>query len=78
MLAVLGMDFEGPPVKKIVVARGRTELEIPGIRIGDSIILKKKVDQEVEGYLAASRLFPCFSGDRPFHDVPTAREASAP
>ncbi|HOA43970.1 MAG TPA: LysM peptidoglycan-binding domain-containing protein [Deltaproteobacteria bacterium] len=55
VLAVLGMDFEGPPVK-IVVARGRTELEIPGIRIGDSIILKKKVDQEVEGYLAASGL----------------------
>ncbi|OQC25705.1 MAG: hypothetical protein BWX71_01637 [Deltaproteobacteria bacterium ADurb.Bin072] len=38
------------------MARGRTELEIPGIRIGDSIILKKKVDQEVEGYLAASGL----------------------
>lgn len=53
VLDILGQDFDGPPVK-IAVARGRAELEIPGIRMGNSMILLKKVDQEILKYLAAS------------------------
>lgn len=53
VLGILGIDFDGPPVR-ITVARGRTELEIPGIRVGSSMILMKKVDQVILEYLADS------------------------
>ena len=49
----LGLEFEGPPLK-MTIAKGRTELEIPGIRLGNNIILLKKVDKDITSYLAAS------------------------
>jgi hypothetical protein len=53
VLGALGLEFEGPPLK-MTIARGRTELEIPGIRLGNNIILLKKVDKDIAAYLAAS------------------------
>jgi hypothetical protein len=53
VLGALGLEFEGPPLK-ITIARGRTELEIPGIRLGNNIILLKKIDKDIAAYLAVS------------------------
>ncbi len=53
VLDALGLEFEGPPLK-MTIAKGRTELEIPGIRLGNNIILLKKVDKDIAAYLAAS------------------------
>ncbi|MCU0575535.1 MAG: LysM peptidoglycan-binding domain-containing protein [Desulfobacterota bacterium] len=53
VLDALGQDFEGPPLK-ITVAKDRSELEVPGIRIGNRIILIKRVEREIQNYLAAS------------------------
>jgi nucleoid-associated protein YgaU len=53
VLDALGLEFEGPPLK-MTIAKGRTELEIPGIRLGNNIIILKKVDKDIAAYLAAS------------------------
>jgi nucleoid-associated protein YgaU len=53
VLDALGLEFEGPPLK-MTIAKGRTELEIPGIRLGNNIILLKKIDKDIASYLAAS------------------------
>lgn len=53
VLKALGLEFEGPPLK-MTIAQGRTELEIPGIRLGDNIILLKTIDKDITAYLAAS------------------------
>jgi hypothetical protein len=53
VLDALGQDFEGPPLK-ITVDKDRSELEVPGIRIGNRIILIKRVEREIQNYLAAS------------------------
>ena len=55
VLGALGLEFEGPPLK-MTIAQGRTELEIPGIRLGNNIILLKKIDKDIASYLAASGL----------------------
>ena len=38
----------------MTIAQGRTELEIPGIRLGNNIILLKKIDKDITAYLAVS------------------------
>jgi hypothetical protein len=53
VLKALGLEFEGPPLK-MTVAQGRTELEIPGIRLGNNILLLKKIDKDIAAYLTAS------------------------
>ena len=53
VLDALGMEFEGPPLK-MMIAKGRTELEIPGIRLGNNVILLKKIDKDIAAYLAVS------------------------
>jgi hypothetical protein len=53
VLKALGMEFEGPPLK-MIIAQGRTELEIPGIRLGNNIILLKTIDKDITAFLAAS------------------------
>jgi hypothetical protein len=53
VLGALGLEFEGPPLK-MTIAQGRTELEIPGIRLGNNIILLKKIDKDITAYLAVS------------------------
>jgi hypothetical protein len=53
VLKALGLEFEGPPLK-MTIAQGRTELEIPGIRLGNNIILLKKIDKDIAAYLAVS------------------------
>jgi len=49
------VDVAGSPVK-ITVSKNRTELELPGIRVGNSIILEKGIDADLCRYLAASGL----------------------
>ena len=53
VLGALGLEFEGPPLK-LTIAQGRTELEIPGIRLGNNIILLKKIDTDIAAYLTVS------------------------
>jgi hypothetical protein len=38
----------------LTIAQGRTELEIPGIRLGNNIILLKKIDTDIAAYLTVS------------------------
>lgn len=49
------VDIIGPPVK-IMVSKNRTDLELPGIRVGNSIILERGIDADLCRYLAASGL----------------------
>ncbi len=53
VLRAIGLEFEGPPLK-VAIAHGRTELEIPGLRMGNNVILLKRIDNDIASYLAAS------------------------
>jgi len=55
VLKAIGLEFEGPPLK-MAVARGRTELELPGLSLGENILLLKRVDKDIATYMAASGL----------------------
>lgn len=55
VLDALGQEFDGPPVK-LTVAQGRTELEVPGLRLGNQIILLQRVNRKILSYLSASGL----------------------
>ncbi|MEN6476279.1 MAG: LysM peptidoglycan-binding domain-containing protein [Syntrophaceae bacterium] len=46
----LSIAVEGPPVK-LVIAQGRTEIDVPGIRIGKTIILESMIDRDIARYL---------------------------
>jgi len=46
----LSITVEGPPVK-LAIARGRTEIDVPGIRIGKTIILESMIDRDIARYL---------------------------
>lgn len=46
----LSITSEGPPVK-LVVARGRTEIDVPGIKIGKTIVLESMIDRDIARYL---------------------------
>ncbi|HVN71432.1 MAG TPA: LysM peptidoglycan-binding domain-containing protein, partial [Desulfomonilia bacterium] len=53
VLKAIGLEFEKPPLK-MIVAQGRTELEIPGLSLGSHVILLRKIDKDISAYLAAS------------------------
>lgn len=53
VLKAAGLEFGGPPLR-MSIAQGRTELEIPGLRIGNNVLLLKKIDRDIVSYLAAS------------------------
>jgi len=55
LLKTLGMDIQGPPVK-IEVNAGRTDIEVPGFKVGKRIILKKAIDKDIALYLASTGL----------------------
>ena len=52
ILKALGQDLEGPPVK-VVVAQRRTELELPALKVRDTIILQRSIDRDIGAYLAS-------------------------
>ena len=43
---------EGPPVR-ITVAQSRSELELPALKVGDSIILERGIDSDIANYLVS-------------------------
>ncbi|MCD6570145.1 MAG: LysM peptidoglycan-binding domain-containing protein [Deltaproteobacteria bacterium] len=49
------VDAMGPPVK-IMISGKRTGLELPGIRVGNNIILEKAIDADLCRYLAETGL----------------------
>ena len=53
VLKAVGVDFQGPPVK-IQVASGRTEIDLDALRVGQVLILKRAVDQDIARFLSAS------------------------
>ncbi|HPC47930.1 MAG TPA: hypothetical protein PLW83_07775, partial [Deltaproteobacteria bacterium] len=52
VLKALQVDFEGPPVR-LTVARGRSELEVPAVRVGSTLVLTRKIDASIQRYLAS-------------------------
>jgi len=46
----LSLEVEGPPVK-LTIARGRTEVDVPGVRIGRTIILEAMIDRDIAHFL---------------------------
>jgi len=53
VLGSLNIKHEGPPLK-LVVAEKRAEIEVPGVRIGDRIILEKSLNQDIILYLIST------------------------
>ncbi|HDP24438.1 MAG TPA: LysM peptidoglycan-binding domain-containing protein [Deltaproteobacteria bacterium] len=53
VLQDLGMVFTGPPVY-LTVAKGRTEIELPALQVGSSIILTRAIDSDIATYLASA------------------------
>jgi hypothetical protein len=53
VLKAIGLKLDGPPVK-VIVAQGRTELEVPALRLGTHLILTKPVDQNIVMYIATT------------------------
>jgi hypothetical protein len=53
VLDAVGVDKNGPPVR-IVVAKGRAELDLPAVQAGDTTILEHQVDKDLVKYLTSS------------------------
>jgi hypothetical protein len=53
VLKAIGLKLDGPPVK-VIVAQGRTELEVPALRLGTHLILTRPVDQNIVMYIATT------------------------
>ncbi len=47
------LEHSGPPLK-ISVADTRTEIEVPGIKVGKYIILEKNIDKDIIKYLSST------------------------
>lgn len=52
VLRSVGVAFEGPPVR-FTVAKGRGTIEIPALRIGSTLVVIKKINPEIQGYVAS-------------------------
>jgi len=46
----LSLEVEGPPVR-LVIAQGRTEVDVPGVRISKTIVLETMIDRDIAQYL---------------------------
>jgi hypothetical protein len=55
VLKAIGIEFNGPPFK-MHVSGDRVEMDIPGIRSGNAVILEKGLDPKVMQYLASTGL----------------------
>ncbi|MEA2101233.1 MAG: LysM peptidoglycan-binding domain-containing protein [Thermodesulfobacteriota bacterium] len=55
VLKALGIKFSGPPFK-VQISDDRVEMDIPGIRSGNAVILKKGLDPKIMQYLASTGL----------------------
>lgn len=53
VLRALKIEMQGPPYK-ITVAAGRTELDLPGIQVGKTIILEKALDRDIINYVTST------------------------
>ncbi|HHO76237.1 MAG TPA: LysM peptidoglycan-binding domain-containing protein [Deltaproteobacteria bacterium] len=52
ILKILAVEIEGPPVK-VVIAEGRSEMELPALKVRDAIILLRSIDRDIGAYLAS-------------------------
>ncbi len=52
VLGAIEIASEGPPVR-ITVGQGRSELELPALKVGDNIILERIVDRDIANYLVS-------------------------
>ena len=52
VLKAVGVKVDGPPVK-VVVAQGRTELEIPALQVEKHIIVTRPIDHGIATYIAS-------------------------
>lgn len=53
VLDALSLRKLGPPVR-IVIARGRVELDLPAVQVGDTTILERPVDKDIVRYLTST------------------------
>jgi hypothetical protein len=53
ILDAIGQQKMGPPVR-FVIAKGRAELDLPAVQVGDTIILEHQVDKDIVKYLTSS------------------------
>jgi LysM domain len=52
VLKAVGVKVDGPPVK-VIVAQGRTELEIPALQVEKHIIITRPIDHGIAMYIAS-------------------------
>ncbi|HNY66339.1 MAG TPA: hypothetical protein PKM41_12965 [Deltaproteobacteria bacterium] len=50
VLDALGLEKLGPPVR-VVIAKGRAELDLPAVQVGDMTILEHPVDKDIAKFL---------------------------
>jgi len=53
VLEALSLRKQGPPVR-IVVAKGRVELDLPAVQVGDTTILERPVDKDIVKFLTST------------------------
>ncbi len=55
ILDALGKKKQGPPIR-VIVAKNRTEIDLPAIEVNGTIILEHPLDKDITSYLHASQL----------------------
>lgn len=53
VLDALSLQKQGPPVR-IVIAKGRVELDLPAVQVGDTTILERPVDKDIVRFLTST------------------------
>jgi hypothetical protein len=52
VLKAVGLKVDGPPVK-VIVAQGRTELEVPALQVEKHLIVTRPIDHGIATYIAS-------------------------
>lgn len=55
ILDALGRKKQGPPIR-VIVAKNRTEIDLPAVEVNNTIILEHSLDKDIASYLHASKL----------------------
>ncbi len=53
ILKLAGIGFAGPPVR-IELPNGKTSVDIPGMRVGGTIVLSRPIDRDITRYIAST------------------------